>query len=96
MKRLQRILSVLIAVFVLIASLSGVFLSFDHECPHQGCTVCALVSSLEHLLATLGLWHIWRSAFSIHHAINTRDGLHRAPTPRGYDTPVALKVKLSN
>lgn len=97
MKRTPRILSGLVAVFVILALLSGVFLSFEHDCAHHdGCTVCALISTLEQLLEALGLCLIWKGSFSIFSSRGMRRRSIPCPTAGGASTLVALKVKLSN
>ena len=95
MRREQKALCLIFALFITIFFLSGLLLTLEHDCTQERCQVCAFMTSIKKILATLcliltacGGMVVLLSAPSIpagclvpqHHAI----------------TPITLKVKLSD
>ncbi len=53
MKKLPVILCICIAIAILMSSVGGALLPAEHNCMHEGCAVCLLISFIERLLRSI-------------------------------------------
>ena len=83
---------VILCVIIIIAYTSIVFLPHAHDCVGADCSVCALIETSRNTMIGLAL------AATVHQLANiifTISNTYKS-IPLGNDTPVALKVKLSD
>ena len=83
---------VILCVIIIIAYTSIVFLPHVHDCVGADCSVCALIETSRNTMIGLAL------AATVHQLANiifTISNTYKS-IPLGNDTPVALKVKLSD
>ena len=81
-----------LCVVVIIAYASVIFIPYAHDCIGADCSVCALIETSRNTMIGLAL------AVTVHQLANiifTISNIYRS-IPLGNDTPVALKVKLSD
>ena len=98
MKQRKRLLtSILCGIFVVLLLLSGVWIAthMQHECPGEGCPVCATLSAWEHLLRSMALAAALKCALP---PVQHSPGFSMAAGlgDRAVHTLVTLKVKLSD
>ena len=81
-----------LCILLVIVSTSVVFLPHAHDCVGSDCTVCALIEASRNTMIGLVL------AATVHQLANILYTISCSykSIPLGYDTPVALKVKLSD
>lgn len=85
-----------LAFILLLSFFAGIFLSSEHTCMDDGCSICLFLSAMEQLLrlalpqtagaALFAFIELWRRT-------HFRQGHDPIPSPK---TPIDLKVKLSN
>ena len=81
-----------LCVVVIIAYASVIFIPYAHDCVGADCSVCTLIETSRNTMIGLAL------AVTVHQLANiifTISNTYKS-IPLGNDTPVALKVKLSD
>ena len=82
-----------LCILLIIAYTSIIFLPHAHDCVGSECTVCALIEISRNTIIGLGL------AATVHQLANiifTISSTYKSIPSGNDDTPVALKVKLSD
>ena len=90
-KKRNSVVAVL-CIVIIIAYASIIFIPHEHECLDADCSVCALIETSRNTMIGLAL------AATVHQLANiifTISNTYKS-IPLGNDTPVALKVKLSD
>lgn len=95
MKRKQKALCLIFALFIAVFFLSGLLLTLKHDCTQERCQVCSFVTSIKKMLASLCLL---LAACGGAVALFPEQNIPiRCMTPwRHAATPITLKVKLSD
>ena len=81
-----------LCIVIIIAYASVIFIPYAHDCVGADCSVCALIETSRNTMIGLAL------AATVHQLANiifTISNTYKS-IPLGNDTPVALKVKLSD
>ena len=95
MDRKYKALCLIFALLITLFFLSGLFLSFEHDCTHESCQVCSFMTSIKKMLATLCL--VLTALYGVV-ALFPRQSIpvRSLVTWRHAVTSVTLKVKLSD
>ena len=96
MKKHSSLLCTLLAILLLASSVANVLLPSEHDCMHVGCQICQFISIMERLFGAILLLLITTSLCDAL-TINKYFVYYHCPKS-GYphETPIELRVKLSN
>ena len=91
----KQLLCLLCATVIVLSFFFSVYLTLGHECVHETCTVCAMVTTLKGVLEALCiLWVIRGLPTLLQNRRRLAGDVRR--TPQQAWTPITLKVKLSD
>ena len=96
MKRFSAVLCVLLAMLLLLSAMTNALLPAGHDCMHEGCTVCYFLNAVKQILSILILAI---TAMNLNGHLNGKSMAsagHENCSASLPQTPVDLKVKLSN